>query len=306
MAISFTSGQVLRAAELNALVRLATAPADTCAGDTPQTGRPGAGLYMPLNVGGEGRPLTPRDAAASGVDVCAGIKAPGASVASGGRRAAANDTVVVTAPGKLYQIIQTDAYGRPTYTWLSQEGAATPRWWTGEEGGIMCREVGAVVENPHVPRGADNRLTPRSLYIETYNDFQLPVIPVNSERTSGVDSVPLVSSPTGHSVPIKRLVAGSGIALTDGAGAVTISASVTSGVDAAGVQSVEQYTGSPLPEAGVDGWTVTMYQPMTYVNGESSVISYRQLMRVRGTVLQVSHQRAIMPSGSWQSYFSPV
>lgn len=45
-----------------------------------------------------------------------------------------------------------------------------------------------------------------------------------------------------------------------------------------------------VPEPDVDGWVMTLYQPMLSWNGGSDIVSFRQLMRIKDNVLEVSWQ----------------
>lgn len=65
---------------------------------------------------------------------------------------------------------------------------------------------------------------------------------------------------------------------------------------------VEQVT-DPLPEEGVDGWIVTLYLPMIYV--QDNLYSFKQLMRVHEGKLQVSAQKSQMigGDGQWHNSF---
>lgn len=54
---------------------------------------------------------------------------------------------------------------------------------------------------------------------------------------------------------------------------------------------------SYVPEPGEDGWVMTLYQPMMNWNGDSDIASFRQLMRVKDNVLEVSWQYQVVRDG---------
>lgn len=299
-ALNFKPGQRLTAAALNELVRLATGRVEATTGNTaPPQAAKGHTPHLPLNVGGQGRSVGILDGVPDALQGYAGVLAPGVTTPDGGRVAPTSSVVTMAGPATLYQITTTDFYGTPTGTWLSPMPVET-HLWSGLTSGIICRPVAEIKRNPSADPG-QAAYTGLTFYVETYADAMLPVVPVDAAATSSVQGVPMVGSRRGNSVPIKRLSAGHGITLTDNSDDVTVS--LASGIGVDGVTSVQQYTSSPLPEPGVNGWVVTAYQPMVYTAGDTTMCSYRQLMRVSGGALQVSHQRAIYPDNTWAVYF---
>lgn len=62
------------------------------------------------------------------------------------------------------------------------------------------------------------------------------------------------------------------------------------------------------PEPGVDGWVITMYQPMLSWNGGADIASFRQLMRIYNNEIQVSCQYQLYPDGqptAWMPIYIP-
>lgn len=216
---SFSPGQRLTAADLNAVVDLASAGVPRS--PAPALPRPavrGSQLpETPLARGLDGR-LATRPQFASAVGNLAVIPAGVSARHDAARVESSSGVLILEREEKIvYEVIRTDAFGRPLSVDL-QADPVSPVFWNGETEGVLCRQVGAVEKNPFAEPSS---VGINSHFWREFNDSEIPVIPIPAS-TSGVS---LLESPVGASIPVCTLAAGSNVTISKSDGVVTISAS---------------------------------------------------------------------------------
>lgn len=143
------------------------------------------------------------------------------------------DGSALAAGDEIFQKITVDSWGNPLSTALEvvNSGSAlpSPSAWNPATGtsGVLYRRLGSVIADPRMATssvtGFDMPFRP---LVVLHSDGSVPILPRNSTADSG--SVQLVGSLTGSTLPIKTLVAGSGVSLSDDVSSVTLTSNADS------------------------------------------------------------------------------
>lgn len=266
----FSKGQTLAASDLNALAqsvrdlsaRVGRAGlASRYVGPSPlrplveSTGQP---VYLaPADVGGSGGIYVRQPGVEDSLRLqMSSVLAPVSLKRSDGSDLQAGD--------EIFQKITVDEWGNPLSSTLAvvNSGSAPPTATTWDPAtatsGVLFHRLGSVIADPRVDSSVSFRP-----FVVLYNNGSVPILPLPAAADSG--SVQLVAPLNGSTLPIKNLVAGEGVTLTDYASSVTLSSTGSGGSALTKIV----YGGTDTPYISGD----TIYHPYAEISTNGDILS---------------------------------
>lgn len=232
----FTKGQTLTAEDMNQLAQNQRELADRVGRAGLVSRYAGPQQLSPLpNATGEPAYLPPLAAPAAGSGIY--LRQPWVEDSFRTQFSPALDLVKLTrangspleAGDEIFQVITVDDNGSFLSSVLrvfpeSESPDPSPLWQPGSgESSVLFRRIGSVIQDPRFATETPSGSSVFRPLVVNHHDGAIPILPRPAVPPSG--SVQLIGGLSGSTLPVKNLVGGQNVTLTDYGSSVTISAS---------------------------------------------------------------------------------